>query len=71
MPRSKVGIVRWQGEGRGYVPGIPQRDLTMAEWIDLTDSQRQTALDTGLYVMLESGRVEQVDTAAQTAEGEE
>lgn len=55
MPRSKLAIVRWQGEGRGYIPGIPQRDLTMDEWVELTDAQRQAATATGLYV-LESGQ---------------
>lgn len=38
-----------RGEPLAFIPGVPARDLTQAEWETLTDEQRQTCLTTNLY----------------------
>ncbi len=51
MPRNKTSGARWTGDGTGYVPGVPQRDLSMQEWAELSEQQRTVCLVTGLYVL--------------------
>lgn len=54
MAKAKISVIRWRGDGSGYVPGIPQRDLTIEEWATLTEAQRTAAIATGLYELSEA-----------------
>lgn len=40
-----------QGE---YLTGIPARNLTDEDWAELSKEQRKAALDSGLYVKVET-----------------
>jgi hypothetical protein len=45
-----VTAVRYVGYG-SFLLGVPARDLTAREWAALTDTQRQSAVGSGLYVV--------------------
>lgn len=38
-------------EHGGFVPGVPARDLTRAEWLNLDKETRATCRATGLYTL--------------------
>lgn len=37
------------GDGKQYVPGVPLRDMTMAEWSDIPEPDRQALLKAGVF----------------------
>ena len=49
MAKGKPTVYRWKGDGTGYVPGVPQRDLTADEWEALPEALRKVAAAAGLY----------------------
>jgi hypothetical protein len=48
--RKAITIIRYTGDGTNYLEGVPIRDLTLDEWLALSDATRALALATGLYV---------------------
>jgi hypothetical protein len=41
-------MITYKGNGE-FVSGVPARDLTEAEWEQLSKEQKKAALDSGLY----------------------
>lgn len=62
-------VIRYIGEGT-YVPGIPARNLSGAEWDELPAATRQALLAQNLYVLpngVESPAVEDAIAPASAA----
>lgn len=49
-PETRTGGAAFHADAHGsFVPGVPARDLSAAEWDALPDDRRALALATGLY----------------------
>jgi hypothetical protein len=49
VTKSKARSVRYLGEGRSYILGVPARDLAWEEWLRLPEDVREKCTQTGLY----------------------
>jgi len=41
--------MKYKGDGTQSIPGVPMRDLTPAEWDNLSEQQKEECLKTDLY----------------------
>jgi hypothetical protein len=42
-------IVRFSGDGSVFVQGVPTRDMSAQEWLELPDALKEAAIETGMY----------------------
>lgn len=42
-------VVRYLGQGKAFLSGVPARDMTLDEWEALDEDLRKVALALGLY----------------------
>lgn len=68
---KKLSGVRWKGDGSGYLPGVPTRDMTADEWNELPEQARRDALLSGLYEPGADVELPDVQAAAQNAPAQE
>ena len=59
-PRARLGarrkdIVQVRYVGPGFLLGVPARDLSVDEWVALTDSQRDAALHSKVFEIMKEG----------------
>ena len=52
MTEDKKVFAEFRGDGNAEIVGIPKRNLSEADWNELTDEQHQHAFNSGLYALV-------------------